>query len=54
MLEGGYDLDAVADCGAAVVAAIGGVRLHPEAPTAGGPGGQFVDRAISERKKLTG
>ena len=46
VLEGGYDLGAVADCTAATVAAQGGIRLHPEAPTSGGPGERFVDAAI--------
>ena len=46
VLEGGYDLGAVADCTAATVAALGGIRLHPEAPTSGGPGELFVDTAI--------
>lgn len=46
VLEGGYDLSAVAMCSAATVAALGGVRLHPEPPSSGGPGGRFVDAAL--------
>jgi acetoin utilization deacetylase AcuC-like enzyme len=42
-LEGGYDLDALASSTAACVAALGGRELHPEAPTAGGPGRKVVD-----------
>jgi acetoin utilization deacetylase AcuC-like enzyme len=52
LLEGGYDLQAVAECSAATVAALGGVALHPEAPTSGGPGARFVDAAIEARARL--
>jgi acetoin utilization deacetylase AcuC-like enzyme len=38
-LEGGYDLDALADCTAACLVALAGDRHAPELPTAGGPGG---------------
>jgi len=41
-LEGGYDLRAIADSSAATVAALLGERLHPEAPTSGGPGARQV------------
>ncbi len=51
LLEGGYDLDALADCSAAMVAAIGGVKLHPEAPTSGGPGRKFVEAAVEARTR---
>jgi len=54
LLEGGYDLGAVADCAAAVTAALGGVRLHPESPTSGGPGEQFVAGAIEARHRALG
>ena len=54
LLEGGYDLRAVADCTAATVAALAGVRLHPEEPTSGGPGGHFVDAAIRARQQTLG
>jgi acetoin utilization deacetylase AcuC-like enzyme len=52
VLEGGYDLEAIADCAAATVAALGGVPLHPEAPSSGGPGARFVDAAIEARARL--
>lgn len=54
LLEGGYDLEALADCSAAMVAAIGGVKLHPEPPTSGGPGHEFVDAAIEARARALG
>jgi acetoin utilization deacetylase AcuC-like enzyme len=41
-LEGGYDLDALRDCTAATLAALGGERLAPEPPTSGGPGRDVV------------
>src|SRR5690606_6669932 len=44
-LEGGYDLDAVADCSAATVGALLGERVHPEPPTSEGPGREAVDAA---------
>lgn len=54
LLEGGYDLNALADCSAAMVASLGGVQLHPEAPTSGGPGSEFVDVAVEARHRLGG
>ena len=45
MLEGGYDLDALTASTAATLAALAGVRLQPEEPTAGGPGMDMVDAA---------
>jgi len=51
LMEGGYDLRAVADCTAATVAALGGVPLQPEAPSHGGPGGEFVDAAAEARRR---
>ena len=39
-LEGGYDLEAIANSSAATIAALLGDRLHPESPTSGGPGGR--------------
>ena len=45
MLEGGYDLQALADSTAAALAALEGLEHHPEAPTSGGPGHQVVDAA---------
>ena len=53
-LEGGYDLQAVADSSAATVAALLGERIHPEAPTSGGPGDAAVDRAVHVRDGSTG
>ena len=44
-LEGGYDLQALADSAGACVAALVGERRHPEPPTAGGPGRSVVDAA---------
>ena len=42
-LEGGYDLDALADSAAACVAALAGEVIHPERPTSGGPGRNVID-----------
>jgi acetoin utilization deacetylase AcuC-like enzyme len=48
MLEGGYDLNALASCSAGVVAALVGARVDTassgEAPTSGGPGVPEVER----------
>jgi acetoin utilization deacetylase AcuC-like enzyme len=44
-LEGGYDLAALRDSTAAVLVALSGDRLRPEAPSAGGPGRDVVDAA---------
>ena len=52
LLEGGYDLAAVAESTAATVAAMLGTRLHPEAPTAGGPGAATVDEVAAHRVRL--
>jgi acetoin utilization deacetylase AcuC-like enzyme len=38
LLEGGYDLQALADSTAAALGALAGVAVEPEAPTCGGPG----------------
>jgi acetoin utilization deacetylase AcuC-like enzyme len=51
-LEGGYDLQAVADSAAATVGALLGERVHPEAPTSGGPGAVVVDRVAELRHRL--
>ena len=45
VLEGGYDLQGLADSAGAAVAALAGVRRHPEPPTAGGPGRPVVAAA---------
>lgn len=42
-LEGGYDLEALADSAGACVAALVGETHHPEAPTSGGPGRAVVE-----------
>jgi acetoin utilization deacetylase AcuC-like enzyme len=56
MLEGGYDLDALANCAAAVMRELAGVSASlrvpggtsaTEAPTSAGPGAQAVDAVIS-------
>ena len=44
-LEGGYDLEALADCTASCLVALAGERHAPEAPTAGGPGGHVPEAA---------
>jgi len=46
------DLDALADCSAAMVAALGGLKLHPEPPTSGSPGREFVDSAFETRARV--
>ena len=46
-LEGGYDLEALRDSTAAVLVALAGARLRPEAPTSGGPGRDVVDAAAA-------
>jgi acetoin utilization deacetylase AcuC-like enzyme len=51
LLEGGYDLEGLADSAAATVAALMGERLHPEQPSSGGPGGRHVDQAIELRRR---
>lgn len=52
VLEGGYDLDAVAASTASTVAALFGERLHPEEPTSGGPGEDVVDRVRALRGEV--
>ncbi|HEY3810557.1 MAG TPA: histone deacetylase [Acidimicrobiales bacterium] len=49
VLEGGYDLDALALSTAACVAALAGARLQPEAPTSGGPGRGVVEEVTRIR-----
>ncbi|MET0144799.1 MAG: histone deacetylase [Ilumatobacteraceae bacterium] len=48
MLEGGYDLDALASCAGAVVATLAGDVPVTDLPTSGGPGGGAVDAALAE------
>jgi acetoin utilization deacetylase AcuC-like enzyme len=45
MLEGGYDLDALAASTGACVASLAGLRYRPEAASAGGPGRTIVAAA---------
>lgn len=47
VLEGGYDLQAIADSSAAVTAQLVGEHLRPEAATSGGPGDDVVDAAVA-------
>jgi acetoin utilization deacetylase AcuC-like enzyme len=44
-LEGGYDLQALADSTAASLGALAGIQYRPEAPTSGGAGDHVVDAA---------
>jgi acetoin utilization deacetylase AcuC-like enzyme len=44
-LEGGYDLQALADSAAAVAAVVLGERHRPELPSSGGPGARAVELA---------
>ncbi len=53
-LEGGYDLAAVANSSAATIASLAGERLHPEAPSHGGPGEDAVVRAVAARERAVG
>ncbi len=50
-LEGGYDLDALADSAAACVAALAGQTLHPEPPTSGGSGHDIPAAALKVRER---
>ncbi|HLH46091.1 MAG TPA: hypothetical protein VKV25_02965, partial [Acidimicrobiales bacterium] len=54
MLEGGYDLEALASSTAATLAALAGQRLLPEKPTSGGPGRDVVEQArrIHDRRSV--
>src|SRR5918996_1804260 len=53
-LEGGYNLDALRASTAATLVALAGGRLHPEAPTAGGPGRPAVAAAAEAHARATG
>ena len=46
-LEGGYDLDALADSSGASVAAAVGVDHRPESASGDGPGRDVVDRVVN-------
>jgi acetoin utilization deacetylase AcuC-like enzyme len=50
VLEGGYDLEAIAACSASTIAAIDGIKVHPEAPSSGGPGAEALAATIETRK----
>jgi acetoin utilization deacetylase AcuC-like enzyme len=51
-LEGGYDLQAVADSAAATVGALLGERVHPEPPSSGGPGSVVVNQVAELRRRF--
>ena len=51
-LEGGYDLQALADSTAATLSALTGHSHRPEPPTSGGPGREVVDRLVRFRREL--
>jgi len=51
-LEGGYDLDGLAQSVGATVAALVGERYRPEAPTSNGPGDAVVDQVVELRARL--
>ena len=46
-LEGGYDLDALADCAAAAVGSLAGAACRPEPATGGGPGAEVAAAAAA-------
>jgi len=52
-LEGGYDLQALADCAAATVGALLDQPVRPEAPTANGPGHAIVGAVADARRQVT-
>ena len=51
-LEGGYDLEAIAESAAGTVGAMLGERIHPEAPSGGGPGGSVVSQVAEIRRRF--
>jgi acetoin utilization deacetylase AcuC-like enzyme len=53
VLEGGYDLAALADSAGACVARLAGVGHRPERSTSGGPGHTVVDAARRLRKEFS-
>jgi acetoin utilization deacetylase AcuC-like enzyme len=53
VLEGGYDLDALADSAGACVAHLAGLVHRPEQATSGGPGHTVVDAARRLRKHFS-
>lgn len=54
LLEGGYNLTALAASSGATVAALAGVAYRPEPATSGGPGDAAVDDALRERARALG
>ena len=48
VLEGGYDLQALADSSAAAMAALMGIEHLPEKPSVGGPGRRVLDAVAEE------
>jgi len=52
-LEGGYDLTALTETSAAVMATLVGHRLETEPQTTGGPGSEIVDQAVDHFAALT-
>jgi acetoin utilization deacetylase AcuC-like enzyme len=49
VLEGGYDLKALADSAGACIASLAGVSYRPEAATSGGPGSTVVAEVAARR-----
>jgi len=54
VLEGGYDLQALADSAGACVAGLAGLRYRPEGATSGGPGRDMVTAARQRREAFDG
>ena len=52
VLEGGYDLDALADSAGACVAGLAGISYRPEAASSGGPGRSVVTAAGGIRTEM--
>jgi len=50
-LEGGYDLQGLADSAGAAVASMCDVSYRPETPTSGGPGAHVVDAVVARRRQ---
>ena len=53
-LEGGYDLDGLADSVGATLARVAGVDHRPEPSTAGGPGADVVAAAAEVHRRAVG
>jgi acetoin utilization deacetylase AcuC-like enzyme len=54
VLEGGYDLDALAASAGACVASLAGIRFRPELATSGGPGHSMVTTTRRLREQFEG